>query len=92
MRRASRVNQRNGQTLLAFSFYMRGIQLVGPVPAVVLSAVEPLVAVILSVAVLKVSFTSYDFLGFFLILLTIPVISIGQQRELKEAVDPMEGS
>ena len=64
----------------------------GPVPAVVLSAVEPLVAVILSVAVLKVSFTSYDFLGFFLILLTIPVISIGQQRELKEAVDPMEGS
>ena len=81
-----------GGTLLAFTFYMRGIQLVGPVPAVVLSAVEPLVAVALSVAVLKVSFTPYDFLGFLLILLTIPVISIGQHRELKEAVEPMEGS
>lgn len=81
-----------GGTLLAFTSYMRGIQLVGPVPAVVLSAVEPLVAVVLSVAVLKVFFTPYDFLGFLLILLTIPVISIGQQRELKEAVEPMEGS
>ena len=81
-----------GGTLMAFTFYMRGIQLVGPVPAVVLSAVEPLVAVVLSVAVLKVSFTSYDFLGFLLILLTIPVISIGQHRELKQAVEPMEGS
>ena len=81
-----------GGTLMAFTFYMRGIQLVGPVPAVVLSAVEPLVAVVLSVAVLKVSFTPLDFLGFLLILLTIPVISIGQHRELKEAVEPMEGS
>ena len=81
-----------GGTVVAFSFYMRGIQLVGPVPAVVLSAVEPLTAVVLSVAVLKVSFTPYDFLGFLLILLTIPVISIGQQRELKEAVESTEGS
>ena len=80
-----------GGTVLAFSFYMRGIQLVGPVAAVVLSAVEPLTAVVLSVTVLKDTFTPADFLGFFLILLTIPVISIGQQRELKEAVDPTKG-
>ena len=65
-----------------------GEKAVGPVPAVVLSATEPLVAVVLSVAVLKVSFTPFDFLGFLLILLTIPVISIGQQREMKEAVEP----
>ena len=80
-----------GGTVLAFSFYMRGIQLVGPVAAVVLSAAEPLTAVILSVLVLKVSFTPSDFLGFGLILLTIPVISLGQQRELKEAVEPTTG-
>ena len=80
-----------GGTVLAFSFYMRGIQLVGPVAAVVLSAVEPLTAVALSVLVLKVSFTPSDFLGFGLILLTIPVISLGQQRELKEAVEPTTG-
>lgn len=74
-----------GGTILAFSAYMRGIQLVGPVPAVVLSAVEPLTAVVLSVTILRDTFTPADFLGFFLILLTIPVISIGQQRELKQA-------
>ena len=79
-----------GGTVLAFTAYMRGVQLVGPVSGVVLSAVEPLMAVVLSVLVLKVSFTPYDFLGFLLILLTIPVISIGQQRELKEAADPPE--
>ena len=76
-----------GGTILAFSFYMRGIQLVGPVAAVVLSAAEPLTAVVLSVLILKDVFTPSDYLGFCLILLTIPVISIGQQRELKEAVD-----
>ena len=76
-----------GGTVLAFSFYMRGIQLVGPVAAVVLSAAEPLTAVILSVLVLKDSFTPSDYLGFCLILLTIPVISIGQQLELKEVIE-----
>ena len=76
-----------GGTVLAFSFYMRGIQLVGPVAAVVLSAAEPLTAVVLSVLVLKDSFTPSDYLGFCLILLTIPVISIGQQKELKETVE-----
>lgn len=73
-----------GGTVLAFAFYMRGIQLVGPVAGVVLSAVEPVMAVILSVLVLKVTFTGADFLGFLLILLTIPVISIGQQKESRQ--------
>lgn len=73
-----------GGTVIAFTFFMRGIQLVGPVAAAVLSAVEPLTAVVLSVLVLKISFSPFDYLGFFLILMTIPVISIGQQRELKK--------
>ena len=70
-----------GGTVVAFGAYMRGIQLVGPVAAVVLSAAEPVTAVILSALVLHVTFTPYDLLGFLTILLTIPVISIGQQRE-----------
>lgn len=77
-----------GGTVLAFSAYMRGIQLVGPVAGVVLSAVEPLTAVVLSVLVLKVSFVPADFVGFCLILLTIPVISLGQQRELRKVTEP----
>jgi len=77
-----------GGTVLAFSAYMRGIQMVGPVAGVVLSAVEPLTAVVLSVLVLKVSFVPADFVGFCLILLTIPVISLGQQRELRKVTEP----
>lgn len=79
-----------GGTVLAFSAYMRGVQLVGPVAGVVLSAVEPLTAVVLSVLVLKDSFTPADYFGFALILLTIPVISIGQQRETKQTAAALE--
>ena len=40
-------------------------------------------AVIISVLILGVAFTAYDFLGFILILLTVPIIAIGQNREEK---------
>ena len=72
-----------GGTILAFTFYMRGIRLVGPIAGNVLSATEPVGAVIISVLILGVAFTDYDFLGFILILLTVPIIAIGQNREEK---------
>ena len=72
-----------GGTILAFTFYMRGIRLVGPIAGNVLSAAEPVAAVIISVLVLGVAFTAYDFLGFLLILMTVPLIAVGQNREEK---------
>ena len=72
-----------GGTILAFTFYMRGIRLVGPIAGNVLSATEPVAAVIISVLILGVAFTAYDFLGFLLILLTVPLIAVGQNREEK---------
>lgn len=72
-----------GGTIVAFAFYMRGIQLVGAVAGNVLSAVEPVAAVIISVLILNVDFTAADFVGFILILLTIPIIALGQTRERK---------
>ena len=72
-----------GGTILAFTFYMRGIRLVGAIAGNVLSAAEPVAAVIISVLILGVAFTAYDFLGFILILLTVPLIAIGQNREEK---------
>ena len=72
-----------GGTILAFTFYMRGIRLVGPIAGNVLSAAEPVAAVIISVLILGVAFTAYDFLGFILILLTVPLIALGQNREEK---------
>ena len=73
-----------GGTILAFTFYMRGIRLVGPIAGNVLSATEPVGAVIISVLILGVTFTAYDFLGFILILLTVPIIAIGQNKEEKK--------
>lgn len=70
-----------GGTILAFTFYMRGIRLVGPIAGNVLSATEPVGAVVISVLVLGVAFTAYDFLGFLLILITVPLIAVGQKRE-----------
>ena len=72
-----------GGTILAFTFYMRGIRLVGPIAGNVLSAAEPVAAVIISVLILGVAFTAFDFLGFLLILLTVPLIAVGQNREEK---------
>ncbi|MBR5533729.1 MAG: EamA family transporter, partial [Ruminiclostridium sp.] len=65
-----------GGTILAFTFYMRGIRLVGPIAGNVLSATEPVGAVVISVLVLGVAFTAYDFLGFLLILITVPLIAV----------------
>lgn len=73
-----------GGTVMAFTFYMRGIKLVGPIAGIVLSSVEPVAAVIISILILKVAFTGADFLGFLLILLNIPIIALGQGRESKE--------
>jgi hypothetical protein len=39
--------------------------------------------VVISVLILGVAFTAYDFLGFLLILITVPLIAIGQNREEK---------
>lgn len=72
-------------TVLAFSCYMRGVQVAGPVSGCVLSSVEPVAAVIISILFLNVRFTAADFAGFVMILLTVPIIAIGQQRELAQS-------
>lgn len=70
-----------GGTVLAFSCYMRGVQVAGPVSGCVLSSVEPVAAVVISILFLNVRFTAADFAGFVMILLTVPIIAIGQQHE-----------
>ena len=77
-------------TVLAFSCYMRGVQVAGPISGCVLSSVEPVAAVIISILFLNVRFTAADFAGFVMILLTVPIIAIGQQRELAQS-DPKAG-
>jgi drug/metabolite transporter (DMT)-like permease len=77
-----------GGTVAAFILYMRGIRLVGAVAGNVLSAAEPVAAVIISALVLHVVFTPADFLGFVLILATIPLIALGQAPKKQAAEAP----
>ena len=47
----------------------------------VLSSVEPVGSVVISVLFLHTAFSWLDLLGFFLILVTIPLMAIGKAKE-----------
>jgi len=70
-----------GGTILAFCFFQAGVRIVGSLAGGILAAIEPVGAVLISVFFLHVAFTVEDFIGFVLILSTIPLIAIGQYHE-----------
>ncbi len=70
-----------GGTVFAFGFYQGGVRIVGSLSGSILASVEPVGAVLIAVLFLQVPFTLADFIGFVLILITIPIIALGQQRE-----------
>jgi len=72
-------------TILSFCFYQAGARLVGSLTASILSAVEPVASMIISVVILAVPLTFMDFVGFALILATIPIIALGNHHYQKEA-------
>ena len=72
-------------TILSFCFYQAGARLVGSLTASILSAVEPVASMIISVALLAVPLVFMDFLGFTLILATIPIIALGDYHYMKGA-------
>lgn len=69
-----------GGTIFAFCFFQAGVRIVGSLAGGILAALEPVGAVLISVFFLNVAFTVEDFIGFLLILSTIPLIAIGQYR------------
>ena len=75
-----------GGTILAFSFFQGGVRIIGSLAGSILAAVEPIGAIVLTALLLRVPFTALDLLGFVLILATIPIIALGQNREAKEAL------
>lgn len=58
-------------TVGAFTLFLQGIALVGPVKAALLSCLEPLTAATLSVVWLHSSFSPTDLIGFACILATV---------------------
>ena len=58
-------------TVGAFTLFLQGIALVGPVKAALFACLEPLTAATLSVVWLHASFTAADLIGFACILATV---------------------
>ncbi len=57
--------------------------IVGSIIGSILSSVEPVASMVLSVLFLHVPLTAMDFLGFLLILITIPSIALGNSKQYK---------
>lgn len=68
-------------TVLSFGLFQSGCNIVGSLVGSVLSSVEPVGSVVISVLFLHTTFSWLDLLGFFLILITIPLMAIGKARE-----------
>lgn len=67
-------------TVLSFGLFQSGCNIVGGFAGSVLSSVEPIGAVIISVLFLNTTFSWLDLLGFALILSTIPLMAFGRSK------------
>lgn len=68
-------------TVLSFGLFQTGCNIVGSLVGSVLSSIEPVGSVVISVLFLNTTFSWLDILGFFLILVTIPIMAIGKAKE-----------
>lgn len=62
-------------TILAFSFYMKGVDLIGPTKASMIASIEPIAAMAFSYFWFGVKFVLLDYIGLFFILLCTILIS-----------------
>ena len=63
-------------TAVAFSLYMRGIALAGPVKTSLIASVDPVAASVISAVWLKTAFTAMDLVGFVLIFVGVILVTI----------------
>ncbi len=63
-------------TVLAYSFYLEGIHLIGATNASIISSIEPVAATVISAVWLGTEFSFTDIIGFIMIISTIFIISI----------------
>lgn len=72
-------------TMVAFTLYMMGVQMIGPSKASLYACVEPIAATLLSAVWLKVPFAPLDFVGFALIIATILILAVQDMKRQKAA-------
>ncbi|MBQ3046143.1 MAG: EamA family transporter [Clostridia bacterium] len=66
-------------TVLAYSFFLKGIHLIGATKASIISSIEPVAATVISAVWLGTDFTFTDIIGFAMIISTILIISIKKE-------------
>ncbi|MBR2851964.1 MAG: EamA family transporter, partial [Anaerotignum sp.] len=67
-------------TAIAFSLYLKGVSIVGPFTGSLLGMVEPVTAIIISLAFLGADFHIMDFIGFVMILGTVVALSLSKKE------------
>ncbi len=71
-------------TVLAFSIYLKGVSLIGPIKASLLIGIEPVAAALFSHSLLGTSFAPADILGFALIISTVLTTTLLKDRKFGE--------
>ena len=74
-------------TVCSFCFYQAGVGIVGSITGNILSSVEPVASMVISVLFLNVPLTGLDFLGFALILICIPIMALGNGKEMRKKME-----
>ena len=62
-------------TALAFGLYLKGVSMIGPLKGSLISGLEPVSSILISVFWLGTAFTALDFLGFALILAAVAMLA-----------------
>lgn len=68
-------------TVLAYSFYLEGIRLIGATKASIISSIEPVAATVISAFWLGTDFSFADIIGFIMIISTVFIISLFNKKE-----------
>lgn len=70
-------------TVLAYTFYLEGIHLIGATNASIISSIEPVAATVISALWLGTDFSGTDIIGFVMIISTIFIISFHTKQSQK---------
>lgn len=66
-------------TVLALTMFLKGIKIIGPSNAAILSTLEPIVSIFLGVLILKEQFSTASVIGCVLILFSVIILTLGQR-------------
>lgn len=71
-------------TVVSYTLYLKGVQMIGPVKASMLASVEPVSATVFTVLMLGTQFTAADVMGFVMIIGTVFILGTAKTQGAKE--------